>query len=110
MRDKNIDSVPDLFISLAFFMCLSPHLCHDFSFHTLKMSVFYLNPMSFCPCLCRDRTSLFQSGPGGPGGVVARLVEMKLRESLQKLGFPPVLCDWIIKGLGMSSRVCATGR
>ena len=27
----------------------------------------------------------------------------------EHFGFPPVLCDWVTKGLGMSSRACATG-
>ena len=27
----------------------------------------------------------------------------------EHLGFPPVPLDWVVKGLGMSSRVCVTG-
>ena len=28
----------------------------------------------------------------------------------EHLDFPPVVHDWVIKGLGMSSRVCVTGQ
>ena len=40
---------------------------------------------------------------------VSRCVVCLSPRGLNIFGFPPVLRDWVIKGLGMYSRVCATG-
>ena len=48
----------------------------------------------------------------GYSGTFERTDVLSVRVPLAELNilaFPPVLCDWVIKGLGMSSLVYATG-
>ena len=37
------------------------------------------------------------------------MLSVRVPHELNISAFPPVLRDWVIKGPGMSSRVCATG-